>query len=152
VIDTQIHLISDSYFDITPVDYIAKAMMYFITGHHKIYGTYHLLNPHAKSFSQVVAVIKDCGYAIQPISQEEYKKKIVNKGFMSHGRPYNSKTLELLDFNPDMIHEAANTRVDAQVTSSILSKEGIMCPVIDSQLLSLYIKKMIEVGYLSSNS
>jgi phthiocerol/phenolphthiocerol synthesis type-I polyketide synthase C len=150
VIHTHVAVKSEIYFDMTPVDYVARGMLYFATLHPATYGTYHLNNPTTKHYTDIIECIIKQGNSIQIVSSEQYMKHLQDKSLFFEGRPYQSKTLDLMRLNPSIILATESTRVDAEFTSSILKRAGIHCAPLDEPLIKLYLDYCKRVGYIFS--
>lgn len=150
VIDTKVAVDSHVYFDMTPVDYVARGILYLCTQHPKIYGTYHLNNPFPKQYVYMIQCIRQCGYPIKLASAKEYVNLVQNGELFSGGKPYQSRTLALLRFNPTMILANESNYVDAHFTQSILEPVGITCPMLDEKLVKTYLDYCNKIGYFTS--
>ncbi len=149
VIYTKVAARSNMLFDITPVDYVAKGMLYLSLEHPAIYGTYHLTNPTTQPYHHVIDCMKKLGYEIDEVSIDEYMKGLRNKTLLHNGNPYKSRTLELLQFNPAMVSAHASTHVGTSITQNILESANIICPKIDERLIENYLEYCKKVNYMS---
>lgn len=133
---------SRQYFDITPVNYVSKGIVYLGTYHKMIYDTYHLVNPDLKSYDEVISIVKRCGYSIHQFDKERILK------FLKHYTAYYSITTELLKLNPDLLSAKRGSYADATYTCKILEAANIICPPISKNLIKKYLDYCILTGYL----
>lgn len=148
VIYTQVAVHSKMLFDITPVDYVAKGLLYLGMKHPSIYGTYHLTNPSTQPYYFLINCMQKIGYQIEEVTMSEYLKRLRNNELLHDGIPYKSRTLELLQFNPSMASAHAGTHVGTTITKEILQSVNIVCPTIDENLIRIYLDYCKKVSYL----
>lgn len=148
VIYTEVAVTSDVYFDMTPVDYVARGVIHLGFEYPAYYGTYHLTNPSHHTYTQVIKILKELGYKINLISFDEYMPLLRDKKLLYKGQPYSSRTLELLQFNPLMAAVNESTKITTDITTEILDKVNINCPDIDEKLLKTYLDYCKKVGYI----
>ncbi|WP_217636936.1 SDR family NAD(P)-dependent oxidoreductase [Dendrosporobacter quercicolus] len=139
-IELEMAVNSPWYWDITPVDYISRSIVWLSTSLKDIKQTYHLSNPDYKTSKDIAAIISKLGYPIKFVSEEEYKNFLRRKG-----NRYRSIITELILFNPALIQ---NSYADTTYTTKILAQAGIYCPEIDEKLIATYLDYCIKVGYL----
>lgn len=148
VIYTEKAVTSEVYFDMTPVDYVAKGTLYLGLEHPAFYGTYNLTNPSHHTYTNVIQILKKLGHQIKLLSFDDYMPLLMDKKLVYKGKPYSSRTLELLQFNPLMASVKASTPTETKITTEILNKQNIKCPDIDKNLLKTYLDYCKKTGYL----
>lgn len=148
VIHTQVAVNSNVHFDVTPVDYVARGLLYLGLEYRAIYGTYHLTNPSTRTYAHVIECIQKIGYPIEQTTLEDYMNRLVNQKLLHKGEPYKSRTLELLQFNPVMVLANATTHVGTEITQAVLEPAGIVCPQIDETLMKTYLDYCKKVNYM----
>ena len=52
------------HYDVVPVDYVSRGIVALSAGSDNFFDVYHLTNPDAKTFSQVMAFLREIGYEI----------------------------------------------------------------------------------------
>jgi thioester reductase-like protein len=149
VIETGCAFKSQSHFDIVPVDYVSRSILYLALIRPEIYETYHLTNPDVKCYTDVISLLMEIGYPIEFISQDEYRRRINERAFIVNGEEYKSSTLSAFKwwFKRDGFDFTDSGFTDCTYTKSILEEVGISCSPINRQLLSTYIKAGIEQNY-----
>jgi thioester reductase-like protein len=147
IIETNVAVESLCYFDITPVDYVAKAIMHIALNSPKN-TTYHLTNPDLKTFSYIMKTLNQIGYNLEFVSVDQYKHRLYTKQLTYQGEPYESLTTALLQYNFDLAIPDSSTPPDATFTSKLLAEAGIDCPKIDKAFVLRLLKYCITEGYL----
>ena len=150
VTETNVAFLSPLYFDITPVNYVAKAILHIIFNLKQFSSTYHLTNPDIKTFSNIIQLLRDLGFPIEVIAMNDYIERIYTNQLKHNGKVYQSLTTSLIQYRATKVIPVQSTPVDANWTSDILVKAGIQCPKIDKNLLSTLLSYCIEQGYISA--
>ena len=150
VTETQVAFLSPLYFDITPVNYVAKAMLHIVFNLKQYSCTYHLTNPDIKTFSNIIQLLRDVGFPIEVIAMNDYIKRIYTNQLKHNGTVYQSLTTSLIQYRATKVIPVQSTPVDANWTRDILAKAGIQCPKIDKDLLSTLLSYCIKQGYISA--
>lgn len=148
VVDTKVGMVSPIYFDMTPIDYVAKAITYLSMNYGKVYGTFHLVNPYPHRYYEILFSIRDCGYDIQMVSTQEYLQKLQHHQLLKNGKEYQSATLNLLRLQPSFIAANESSYASAQYTKRVLANANIVCLPPDQNLLGKYLEYCERVGYL----
>jgi len=149
MIESQVALATPLYFDITPVDYAASALLQIALNQHDSENTYHITNPHHLTFAQVMQLLNDCGYPVELISAEEYINRVYTNQIRVNGKVYKSMTTKLAKFRTQYLLSDGGTAVDCQWTQQQLKDSGIECPRIDEQLLHTLLDYCFKSGYIS---
>ncbi|MFT5757029.1 MAG: thioester reductase-like protein [Alteromonadaceae bacterium] len=144
LIDTGYTYSSAEDFDVTPVDYVAKATLYIAFNIHKtVHKTFHLTNPNRVSFDQLVGCIRDNGYTIRKLDDEAYFSALYEDRMVVEDIPYRSTFTDLLSiFIEDDLTESG--KWDTKEAVALLEKAGIRCPVADNKLFSTYLNYAVE--------
>ena len=150
VIETRLAALTPLYFDITPVDYVARAIVFFITSMKFDNSTYHLTNPDTKSFPEVIKVLREIGYHFKFVSPEDYVEKVFSQQLKYKGEVYKSTMTALVQYKTSRFLPEFSTCADALATVEILSKQGINCPKIDKTLMKTLFDYCIDVNYILS--
>ncbi len=149
VIDTSLAMESPSYFDVVPVDYVSRATIALGLNPAKNFETYHLVNPDAKSYSEVISIIKKLGFKIEVIPQLEYKRRLLNNEItFVDGSEYKSGTTSAFKWwFKRGIHFYESASTDCEYTASVLRDYGIFCPRVDEKLLGTYVEAAVRQNY-----
>lgn len=151
IIETKVAFKSSAHFDVSPVDYVARALVYLSLHHDDRSQTYHLCNPDVKSYYDVVQLINAFGYRIGFVSQDRYRKILTEQSLRMEGSdaPYVSITTKAFTwwYSRKQFDYSVSARTDATYTQGILEAVGIFCPKIDQQLISTYLRLGIARNY-----
>jgi thioester reductase-like protein len=152
IMETGIAFESNTQYDVTPVDYVSKAILYLTLKREKYFETYHLTNPDIKTYSDVVQLVSSIGYPIESVTQEKYKYLLFNRQLKFDKKEYKSPTTQAfkwwLQKEPFDFTKSAIT--DCNYTYEILKSSGIECPTIDQKLIHTYIEEGIRQKYFPS--
>ncbi len=137
------------YLDVTPVDYLSSGIIYLCTSRKTVFETYHVTNPHYTLWPEVYGLVRDYGYDISIIDNDEYLEIIKNQSETSEGNT--SVIVELTRFNP-MFRKSiiGSSYADNSYTTDILESAGIVCCKTDSDLIKTYIDYCIKIGYFKA--
>lgn len=138
-------------FDISPVDYVAKASLYVaMNPDQTCFQTYHLTNPDPINFDQLVGLICGHGYRIRELSQDEYFTALYEERMVRNGKPYHSAFTDLLTLflgDTDLVEQA---RWDTSAIDALLAPTDIRCAKSDQRLMSRYLEYAAQRNWISS--
>ncbi|MCP9267196.1 thioester reductase domain-containing protein [Xenorhabdus sp. XENO-1] len=151
LVETGLTFTSEEDFDITPVDYVAQASLYAILNIEKFNGkTLNLTNPNPITFNEIVAILREFGYRINTINNNDYMEALSQNSMYRNGQPYRSVFTDLLGLFYSGIELNERAKYATQLTTELLSGSGIQCAPSDSQLLFRYFNYLIECGFIAS--
>ena len=150
VTQTGISFHSDENFDVTPVDYVARAIAYLGVEDGRFGGkTYHLVNPDYKNYMDLIALLMEYGYPVRVVPYDDYVKLIKNFALKVNGKTYHSMFMEIIRITAD--HDLSdNAYIDSTHTVNVLGSAGIRCPAVDINLMSTYLNYCIEQNFISA--
>jgi len=134
-------------FDVTPVDYIGKSIVYLSTSLKQIKSVYHLLNPEHRSFLELIDILRKIGFPIELVSPDAFFKQIVD-----NDTQYHSLATEMFKFRHMNIPYPKIKRqnyLDSDYTAGILEKAGITAPGVNETLIRTYLAYCVDQEYLS---
>src|SRR5882672_1237293 len=150
--DTRAMPESYIHYDVVPVDYVSRGIVALSAGSENLFDVYHLINPDAKTFAQVMGLLREMGYPIDLLPEEIYKQKLRRGEITQNGRPYTSTTLKAFNLwyfvSKISFYDSAMT--DCEFTRSRLEKLGVTCAPIDRKLMETYVHAGIRAGYFPS--
>jgi thioester reductase-like protein len=149
VADCGITLFSEGWADITPVDYVAKALSIMSTEPFAS-ETYHLLNPDRKCFYDLTNHLTDYGYRIKTFPMKKFFDFFKEGKVRVNGQPYESGFAQMGTifrnyFETAQMKAAYGTRK----TVDFLQSRGLVCPPNDQKLMATYIDYCIQENYLN---
>ena len=162
--------------DMTPVDYVSKALVYLTTSGKATSDIYHLANPRPVDGRDLVTWVRTYGYPLRSVPYEEWRTNMVELAGRSDKNPLSpfaplfsavvsdripawmvSKAAPQYQSGVDRVIRAIGARYGAQSVQlkcdnalRDLAGAGILCPPVDKQLLETYFSYFIRIGYLNS--
>lgn len=137
------------HYDVVPVDYVSRGLVALSADGEKFFEVYHLLNPDAKNFVQVMGLLQEVGYPIELLPEEVYKQRLRDGAITDNGAPYRSTMLKAFGLwyfvSKVSFFESATT--DCEYTRSSLEKHGVVCAPIDRRLIETYVNAGVRAGY-----
>ncbi len=138
-------------FHMTPVDYVAKALVY-ISRKDECFGhAFNLINPQDQPLPYIVNCIKACGYRVHYIPFRAWKNRIKKADTTENAMVL----LECLfeagnDRNPNLVKRVVgrNPIYDMTNTRLLLGLSGIKCPPIDEKMIGAYLAYFKSQGYI----
>jgi thioester reductase-like protein len=138
------------YFDMTPVNYIARAILHLALKRETVFETYHLLNPHMKRWYEIINMLIEYGYHnIRFTSLDEYMELIDKNALQYRQDGTGQMIFRLLQY--PFVKKLFSTvnYADSQHTRALLEKVGIRCPHIDAHFLDTLLRSYSSAGFIS---
>ena len=155
----------NSIVDMTPVDYIARAIVYLSQQEKsKLFNQiFHLRNPQPINFAQLFDWIRSFGYPLQKISPKELQAKFNNLSEISPDNPLFPLIPFFLNQEQQIPTKQNLTNINSldrpnsflsqynfQNTLNQLSTTSITCPAVDEKLLSTYFSWLVDNNFLDT--
>jgi thioester reductase-like protein len=140
--------------DMTPVDYVARAIVSLSRARTSIGRAYHLLNPQPVAVAELYDGIRSFGFDLQEVPFGQWRSQVIERGAGSQD--------DLLAGLAQLLHLAAAEDLDAteesrpparitcNETLKDLAPAGVACPAIDAGMLSRYLQFLVRKGVLPS--
>ncbi len=138
-------------FHMTPVDYVAKAMVY-ISRNRECFGhAFNLINPQDQGFATVIQYIRNCGYQVRYIPFRVWKRRLKHSDvsdnamvlleslFENGDGRYPSMVRHFIGLDP--VYDTSNTRL-------LLGLSGIKCRPVDQKMIAAYLHYFKSQGYI----
>ncbi len=134
----------DMYLDIAPVDYVAKAVVYMSSGRKSLGRAFHLTNPRCWHMSDALTFLRSLGYRFEELPFEHIRDRLIySNEFAANALfPYQAAMMDMDSRNLQL------PNYDCQETLRDLEGSGIVCPPVDDQLLSTYLRYLRNIGYM----
>ena len=147
--DTRVMPESYIHYDVVPVDYVSRGIVALSAGDENLFDVYHLTNPDAKTFSQVMALLREIGYEIELLPEDIYKRRLRAGEITKNGAPYTSTMLKAFSrwYFVSKISFFDSAMTDCEYTRAQLEKLGVTCAPIDRKLIETYVHAGIREGY-----
>ena len=147
--DTGVMPEAYNHYDVVPVDYVSRGIVALSAGSGNFFEVYHLTNPDAKTFAQVMGILREIGYRIDLLPEEAYKQKLLIGDITKDGAPYTSTMLKAfrLWYFISKVSFYGSARTDCDYTRSQLERLGVTCAPINRKLIETYVHAGIREGY-----
>ncbi|MBO3460460.1 amino acid adenylation domain-containing protein [Aetokthonos hydrillicola Thurmond2011] len=145
----------DAWVNITPIDYASKAIVHLSKQRESLGKAFHIANPHPLPWKQLINEIRNLGYSIQVLPHETWKAELLKLErseenvlipIRSLFTEKNSRT-QMTYLETFLLTSQA---FDCQNTLKGLEETSIVCPHIDSKLLSTYFSHFVQSGFLKA--
>jgi thioester reductase-like protein/non-ribosomal peptide synthase protein (TIGR01720 family) len=142
--------------DMTPVDYVSRAIIHLSKQKESLGKAFHVLNPHPIHWRELVTWLRSFGYPIRQISDQEWQSGLMEQwqaellnvnGFSSENALHS-----LVLLFSESVSEPSNSAMrqfDCQNTLDGLADTSIICPPVDEQLLGTYFSYLIQTSFLA---
>ncbi|MBN3950377.1 MAG: thioester reductase domain-containing protein [Nostoc sp. NMS7] len=138
---------NDTLVDMTPVDYVSKALIYLSRQKESLGKVFHLVNPHPIHWSNIINWINSFGYPLQSVAYDKWRAELIN---VARHSQENALYPLLALFSEEQNQPTRLRKYDCQNTLIRLANTSIICPPVDTELLSIYFSYFIRSGFLNS--
>ncbi|WP_138497433.1 thioester reductase domain-containing protein [Nostoc sp. PA-18-2419] len=141
--------------DMSPVDYVSKAVVYLSRQKESIGKAFHLQHPQPAPLKILVDWIRSFGYSVEMIPYEKWQAELINNVSSVDNPLYTLRPFLLERWSdeqltiPDLYLQARRPHISCQDTLHALAGSSIACPIIDSQLFMTYTAYLIQSGFLN---
>ncbi|HEY5836180.1 thioester reductase domain-containing protein, partial [Streptomyces sp.] len=138
----------DLEIEMTPVDYVARALVRISREEHRFGATYHLVNRHRMRFRDLVAVMAARGWRIETVATDTWWAAL-RASFAGQDAAQDNALHPVMEVVEEFVvggEEAID--YDAARAEHALLAAGISCPPLDRALLDTYFDWLIHTGYL----
>ncbi|MBD1806823.1 amino acid adenylation domain-containing protein [Microcoleus sp. FACHB-SPT15] len=149
----------DTTVDMTPVDYVSKAIAHLSKQEQSFGKIFHLSNPHSIRSFELFNWIGKFGYPIQLMSHNRWQAEFLNAAERFSDNPL----YPLIPFfagmgsdrtsTQDSLEETAGSaalKFNCQNTTEGLTNTSIVCPSVNAELLRTYFSYLIQSGFLNA--
>ncbi|ALF52749.1 polyketide synthase [Nostoc piscinale CENA21] len=141
--------------DMSPVDYVSKAIVYLSMQPESIGKAFHLQHPNPVSLKVLVDWVSSFGYPVQMLPYDEWQAELIKNAASPDNPLYTLRPFLLERWSeeqltiPDLYLQARRPKISCEATVKALAGSSISCPPIDSKLFMTYTAYLIESGFLS---
>ena len=137
----------DTTVDMTPVDYLSKAIVHLSQQEKSRDRVFHLCHPHPWRWFELTNWMRSFGYPLQPIDYKQFQAELLNEK-MSPDNPL----YPLIPFFSDRDETESSSSTPASERNIVeeLAEIPIACPPINNQLLHNYFSYLIQSGFLDA--
>jgi thioester reductase-like protein len=134
---------TDEEMNMSPVDFVAAAIVRLSLHPGAQNGDYHLFNNRTIRLSRFAAVMNACGFPVRTIPYAGWVDAL--KGKLARGEE-NALTPFIAFFSPD--DDTNDPVFDTTQTDAALAAVGLICPAADEGLVATYLRSLSAGGYL----
>jgi len=132
--------------NITPVDYVSRAIVHLSQQKESLGQAFHLLNPDPTPMNDLFNWIRSLGYPLEQVSVEKWRSHLTSIDQSS------DNVLQPLIplYTENSLESVPEPEFDCQDTYQQLANANIVLPTIDQKLLDIYFSYFINSGFLDS--
>jgi thioester reductase-like protein len=144
------------FMDVTPVDYVASALVQISLREENLNRVYHFPHPQLPRWRTVFEFMREYGYAVEMVESADWMQQILT--LIQSGADNALAPFAPVVANYDAYAETANAEqregqmkivhFDDRNTRAALAGTGIACPDLDTELLTTYFDHFIRTGFL----
>ncbi len=138
--------------NLTPVDYVSKAIIHLSQQKESLGKAFHLLNPNSTPMNELFKLIPTLGYPLEQIPYQNWLEQLIKESQLDSDnvlKPllpiYSQNTTESRSSIPEPEFDLTNTHQG-------LAGTDIICPSMKQTLLEIYFSYFIKSGYLTAPS
>ncbi|MCB9750855.1 MAG: thioester reductase domain-containing protein [Myxococcales bacterium] len=140
-----LHLELDAALDMTPVDFVSRAIVTLLREADPVGDVHHLVNvEQTPSYRELGAAMRRLGVAVTPASYGEFRAALLERAPLEH--PAKNALLPLLPYFPADGFALAMGPWPSARTRARLDALGVRCPAIDDELLAGYLRALEIAG------
>lgn len=148
----------DIEWNLSPCDYVSKAIVYLSQQSKSLGKAFHLRNPQPFSLKEMAKYLCSLGYPVKLVDYDKWRSQLVNNPDSSANALY-PLISTFAEFNeqtspPIQKYDCHNTITgldQSAITRSVVA-EPIVCPPINAELFGIYISYLRQTGFLNSSS
>lgn len=136
--------------DLTPVDFVSKAIVHLSQQKKSIGKNFHLISPHTIQSSELIKSIREFGYSLKQVPYEQWQVQLLDEVANSLDNPLSPLLTVFAEKEFSKTSNSAMLRFDCQNTLIGLAGTPINYPHVDAKLFSMYISYFIHSGLLEA--
>ncbi len=154
-IQIGVHPADEIRVGVTPVDYVASAIVHLSLDARNADRLFQLPHPNPPSNQQIYKVVRSYGYPLEAIPYEEWVERVVKVARVDSGNAL-SAFVGVAE-NYDKLAEKVQTEgedgqlkeivFDGTNTRTALAGSGIICPDLDEELIARYLDVFVRTGF-----
>ena len=134
--------------DMAPVDYVSRAIVYLSRREVMAGKIFHLSNPHAASWDDVLEALLELGYPIRGLTYPEWRRRLLTEVRAGSDNALEPFISQFWNEPTDDGAPAAPRRIDTSETRRALRGSGIECPPLNAALIRKCVEFLISCGFL----
>ncbi|MFC7440511.1 amino acid adenylation domain-containing protein [Laceyella putida] len=134
----------DAYAEMSPVDFISRAIIYLSQRLESLNKGFHLVNPQPIHMRDLHQAMREMGYELELAPYETWLERLMEAA----ARGKENVAAPLVNLVREGAFNVAHLRFDQRNVHEGLKESGIVNPPVDARLLEPTIRYFIETGYL----
>lgn len=132
---------------LTPVEYVSSAIVALSQKTHGTGGQFHLTNPSAPTFENILELVQACGYSVDIVDEKLWEDQLTSGVLQLRDNPMAAYMI-LMPANSmsHMIGSQSATFIE-NVTRTLQGTE-VTCAPIDRERMQLYLNRFVQTGFL----
>ena len=132
----------DVVWDMTPVDFVSRAIVHLSRRQESLGKVFHVTNPRSLRIPELVDVLESRGYALRRVPYAAWRADLTSALRRSEAN-------DLAPLLPVFAEETPRiVGVDCRNTLEAVAGTGIVCPPVDVELLETYLTELVRTGLL----
>ncbi|HEY9652744.1 MAG TPA: thioester reductase domain-containing protein, partial [Coleofasciculaceae cyanobacterium] len=140
----------DIKLNLSPVDYVSKAIVSLSNQKESIGKAFHLVNPQPLPLKQMASYIHSLGYPIELVAYEQWRSQLINTVDSPENALYPLLSIFAEETSNTQSENPSIRQFDCQNTLTGLLGTSITCPPVDAEVFSTYFSYLIQTGCLNS--
>jgi thioester reductase-like protein len=139
-----------AFMDMTPVNYVSKAMVKLALRQESMGKVFHLLNPHPIHWGEVFDIIAKAGYPLQKLSYDEWITTLEQHKNLD-GNPLQPLVpFFRIDFAQRMLGMSSSyfEALGTKSTLDAVATTGLECPPVDEIMINIFLSEYLRSGGL----
>ena len=148
----------DYMLDMSPVDYVSKAIAYLSRQEESLGNAFHLQHPAPAPLTKLVDWLNSFGFPIKMIPYEEWQHQLVNNVTSEENPLYTLRPFLLERWSekqltiPDLYLTSNRPIISCDATLNALAGSGVACAPINAELFATYSAYLLQNGFLNLES
>jgi thioester reductase-like protein len=140
----------DTVVDMTPVDFVSRAIVHLSRQQESVGKTFHLVNPNPIHFRKLVHWICAFGFPLRQIPYTDWVAKLTNLGEHLNGNALYPLSPLFMEGIAEMCSHGRLPQFACQHTRHGLAGSSVVCPPVDAELLGTYFSFFIRSGFMDA--
>ena len=140
----------DIQLNLSPVDYVSKAIVSLSNQKESIGKAFHLVNPKPLPLKEMANYIHSLGYPIELVAYEQWRSQLINTVDSPENALYPLLSIFAEETSNSQSQNSPLQHFDCQNTLTGLVETSIVCPPVDAEVLSTYFCYLFQTGFLNT--
>jgi thioester reductase-like protein len=140
----------DIKLNLSPVDYVSKAIISLSNQKESIGKAFHLVNPQLLPLKEMANYIRSLGYPIELVAYDQWRSQLIHTGDSPKNALYPLISIFAEEASDAQSKKASIQQFNCQNTLNGIAGTSIICPPVDAELFSTYFSYLIQIGFLNS--